>query len=689
MNALTTYEPPTRPVMTSGEDQVFASLHELRELLSRRRLSVATCLLGCLLLASAYLILTPPKFTASASLMVDGRHTDVVHQEPVTADAQILNAMVESEVEVLQSPGLARQVVDRLGLMSDPQLVSSSATPVLGKRGKIADKSDFQATRRERTAQQLLRMMSVKRVGMTYVIEVDVTASTAAEAARLANGITSVYLASSVQMQGDTTRQAADWLSTQLEALRRRALNADEAVQSFKADSGIIDTDQGSVEKEQVAALNNQLLAATAHTAQAQARVDRLSSAATERDVFGGGMSDVTQDPVLTELQQHYFDVQQREEELAQRFGSSHAIVLKLKGRLSELQNSLHQEIRRIASAARSDLAIAQTDEATTRSQLAGLVGHSATSGAAQAKLRSLESSAAIYRAVYTTSLQHYAQSMQDSSFPVVAAHIVTPAEPPLTKSKPRKLFVLAGALVLGLAGGVALALLLEFVDHTLVSERQIERELGLNCLALLPRLRVRGGAARRELALTNVGSTFPDSHFAREVRRLRLRVLHHLGETRCGVVGVMASRRGEGASVVAHNLSSALMAGGRSVALVSLHGSELTRSTVVKGGAVSSTTALAVIDVRSEASGDLVRRLHDLRLMHDILVLDLPPLFDLDEADEVVRALDCVVLVARKGVSRARALIDLIDGSGLAWPRVAGVVLNHADRETLRLAAH
>ena len=688
MNALTTIEASRKPPLTSTDDRLFDSLRDLKDLLVRRRYGLAACAIGSLLLASAYLSVASPKFTASTTLMVDGRHTDVVHQEPTTADAQILNAMVESEVEVLRSPGLARQVVDRLALVSDPLFVTRTrqASSGFGDTGVPLAGDQIQARARERAAQQLLRMSSVKRIGMTYVIEVDVTAPSPREAARLANGITGTYLAMAAQIQGSTTREAADWLNTQLEALRQRALRADEAVQSLKAEKGIIDTDQGSLEKEQVATLNNQLLAATARTAQAQARIDQLSNAAAENESTGAAVSDVIQDPVLTELQQHYFDAEQREEELALRYGSSHAIVRKLKGRMAELQGSIHQELARIASAARSEAAIARANEATIRSQLGGLLGQSGVSGAAQAKLRSLESSAAIYRTVYTSSLQHYAQSIQDQSFPVVAAHVVTPAEPPLAKSKPRKLFVLAGSLVFGVAVGTSLALLLEFLDQTLVSVGQIERELGVGCLARLPRLVLRGDAERREMALTSVMSTLPDSRFVSEIRRLRLRILRQLGEARCGVVGVMASRRGDGTSVVAHNLSSALIASGRSVALVSLPGSRLVSCATAESTAAPS-KALAVIDVQSQASGDLLRRLNDLRLMHDILVLDLPPLFDLDEGDEVVRALDCLVLVARSGVTCARDLLELVDGSGVEWSRVAGVVLNRADRETIKLA--
>lgn len=683
MNALVPFEQKVRPVLLPEEDRLLDSLHDLKDLLVRRRRSLLGCVGACILLASAYLAVTPPKYTASATIMVDGEHTDAIHQEAPVSDAQVLSAMAESQVEVLRSPGLARLAVDRLGLTSDrffPNIAHTSPDA-------DADSDDRIDRNRERAAQQLLRMMSVKRVGMTYLLEVDVTAATAREAARLANGVTATYIAMQVRTRGDTTRQAADWLSQQLETLRQRALSADEAVQSFKSANGIVQTDQGSLDQEQVATLNNQLLAATARTAQAQARVDRLLTVVKQNEISDAGMSDSIQDPVLVSLEQRYFEIAQREGELAARYGRSHAIVIKLRGQMTELQGSIHQEVERVAAAAQSDLAIAQTGEATIRSQLQTLLGQSGLAGAARAKLRSLESSAAIYRAVYTSSLQHYAQSMQDSSSPLVAAHIVSAAEPPLAKSKPRRSIVVAGALVLGVAAGISLALVLEFLDDTLVSAAQIERELGVACLARVPRLVQRRGATRREIALAKAMVECPDTRFAKEIRRLRLRVLQHLGEDRCGVVGVVASRAGDGASAIAHNLSSGLMDGGRTVALVSLQSSK-----AVNGAAPSSREtsgkALAVFDVGLAASGDLHRRLNDLRAMHDILVLDLPSSFDVDGADDIIRALDCVVLVARSGVTRSRDLMDLVDGSGLDWPRVGGVVLNCCDREAIDVAA-
>ncbi len=689
MNAIVSYEPKARPAPLPEEDRLLDSLHELKDLLVRRRSSLLGCVGGCLLLASAYLAVTQPKYTASATIMVDGEHTDVIHQDAAVGDAQILNAMAESQVEVLRSIGLAREAVDRLHLTSDPLFPSSvrsgSREAVVPDVGKDAVEQGGDV--RERAAQQFLRMMSVKRIGMTYVLEVDVTAATAKEAAILANGVTTTYLTMQARTRGDTTRQAADWLSQQLEALRQRALSADEAVQSFKAANGIIETDQGSVEQEQAATLNSQLLAATDRTAQAQARVDRLSAVVKENGISDGGVSDVIQDPVLTSLQQHYFEVAQRESEFSARYGRSHAIAIKLREQMADLQGSIHQEVARIAAAAQSDLAIARTSEATIRSQLATLVGQSGTAGAARAKLRSLESSASIYRAVYTSSLQHYAQSTQDSSFPVVAAHIVSEAEPPLAKSKPRKSFVLAGALVLGVAAGVSLALVLEFLDETLMSATQVERELGVVCLARLPRLVQRRGGARRDVTLAKVMTDLPHTRFAKEIRRLRLRILQHLGEDRCGVIGVVASRASDGTSAVAHNLSSALMEGGRSVALVALQSSTIGHSAVPSHREASG-QALAVFDVRSGPAGDLLRRLNDLRAMHDVLILDLPPLFDVDGADDIIRALDCVVLVARCGATRSRDLIDLVDGSGLDWPRVGGVVLNCVDREAIDRAA-
>ena len=163
MNALVPFDAKSRSIPIAEDDRLLDSLHVLTDLLIRRRTSLVGCIAICLLLACAYLAISPPKFTASATIIVDEEHTDVIHQDATVADAQILNAMTESQVEVLRSIGLARQVVDQLRLTSDPFFRHGVTGNFPGSgTGHDVDAADHTAQLRERTAQQLLRQMSVK-----------------------------------------------------------------------------------------------------------------------------------------------------------------------------------------------------------------------------------------------------------------------------------------------------------------------------------------------------------------------------------------------------------------------------------------------------------------------------------------------------------------------------------------------
>ena len=58
----------------------------------------------------------------------------------------------------------------------------------------------------------------------------------------------------------------------------------------------------------------------------------------------------------------------------------------------------------------------------------------------AQVALRELESNAQSYQALYDNFLQRYMESVQQQSFPITEARVISAASRPLTKSHPKTL---------------------------------------------------------------------------------------------------------------------------------------------------------------------------------------------------------------------------------------------------------
>ena len=154
---------------------------------------------------------------------------------------------------------------------------------------------------------------------------------------------------------------------------------------------------------------------------------------------------------------------------------------------MTELQNSIVDELRRIAQTYKSDYEIAKAREDSLRASLDKQIHEAGTSGQAQVNLKELQSASQTYHTIFETFLQKYTEAVQEQTFPISDAHVITVATPPLGKSYPKtKLIALLGLLV-GLGGGLGHALVLRNFDRSVRRPRDVEERLGLECLGLVP----------------------------------------------------------------------------------------------------------------------------------------------------------------------------------------------------------
>src|ERR1700756_993729 len=97
-------------------------LFEIFRLLRRQRRLIATVLGLAVLGSFAYLAIAPTYYTAPSLLLFDIRISQPF-QQPGYGSEAVASAFVDSQVEVLKSDDIARSVVKRLNLVSDPEFL--------------------------------------------------------------------------------------------------------------------------------------------------------------------------------------------------------------------------------------------------------------------------------------------------------------------------------------------------------------------------------------------------------------------------------------------------------------------------------------------------------------------------------------------------------------------------------------
>jgi succinoglycan biosynthesis transport protein ExoP len=687
-------------------------------------------------LGLVYVYSTPPSFTAQSTMIIDTRKIQLF-QQSILSDVGVDSATVESQVEILRSDKIALSIIKDLRLTEDPEFVGKGGGLISAVIGSVlnpfsmfeADRvlSEFELT--QGALRKFEDLLTVKRLGLTYVIEIGFRSRNPERAAQIANAIVDAYLVDQLEAKYQATRRASTWLQERLRELRGQASAAERAVVEFKAQNNIVDTGGRLMNEQQLAEINSQLVLARAQTAEAQARQERIESII-RSGVPDATVTDALRNDVIVRLRQQYADISKREADWSARYGRDHLAVVNLRNEMREIRRAILDELGRIAETYKSDYAIAKAREEAVRQSLADVVSQSQTTSQAQVALRDLESTAQTFRALYDNFLQRYMESLQQQSFPITEARQITVAAPPLRSSHPKVLLILAVSLAAGAAAGVGLALTREFLDRVIRTTEQIERAINIECIAIIPVARTGdeqppaapvvkekekgtgkdGGFGPKTIVRTqgllwNVVDA-PFSRFTEGVRSIKVAIDINGLSRKNHVVGITSAQPNEGKSTVATSLAQLIAHTGQRAILLDgdLRNPSLTRLLAPSASAgiievITKKTQLyeaiwtdpsTMLDfvptvlknrlphtneiMASDAMKDMIVK---LRQMYDYVIIDLPPLAPVVDVRSSVHLVDSFVFVVEWGKTKIDDVTYSLRRSPNIQEHILGVVLN------------
>jgi succinoglycan biosynthesis transport protein ExoP len=567
-------------------------------------------------------------------------------------------------------------------------------------------------------------MIKVKRIGLSFVINVDLSSLDPVMSARLVNTLADEYIELGLDAKNSNTRRASAWMQQRIGGLHDQAIAADKATQAFKAKAHIVDTEKGLMNERHLGELNSQLVLARAHTADARAKYDRAESILKSGDVTGN-VTDALQNEVIIHLREAYVDAANHVSEWRARYGERHQAVQLGEARMRDIQTQISNELRRITQGYLSDYREAVATQQDIERQLEQLSEDASVTNNDLVTLRALQSSADTYGALYANFLQRYTQAVQDQSFPISEARIVTVAMPPLRQSWPKAIIVLAAGLVLGLGFGFAVALVRDSVDRGLRTASQVRAVLGLNCLGLLPALSqprtpqkigVTGDGTPRSIpqapAILRHAANMPLSSYGEAIRGLRIRMIQQRNSTRpANVVGCVSILPGEGKTTVAANFAFFLAQAGFRTLLLDW---DLRKPSISRGLAPGAQAGFADVAagripladavwrdpktglhllplVAGEMSMDMLEDastrdlMRTLRERYDHIIIDLPAVEAVSDAQIAAQLADGLLLIVEWGKTSQDQVLEWLNSGGIDERNVLGVILNKVDMKMLR----
>ena len=406
-------------------------------------LSVAVALL----LAVAFVLLAPRKYTATTQILMDpmdlrAAQTDVSTTIP-QSDAAVLQ--VESQARVIGSDNILRRVVESEGLDHDPEFESGA---------KSQEQIPLTALN------NLRKHVDIKRPERTYVIEVSVTSEDPAKAARIANAIAQTYLTEQTEVRADAARQVSQSLSGRLKELQETLRASENKVEAYKSSHNIVGANGELVNEQQLVNLNTELSAARARTAQAKGRLDQIESVQRSKTDIGA-FPEAVQSATITALRTQYTDIMRREAEQKSSLGERHPAVMEIEAQAERVHKLIEDEVNRIAVSANTEYESAKISEELMAQKVDALKNTAESTNQSLVGLRELEREAQANRTVYESFLVRARETGEQELIDTKNIRIISRADPPLTRtSPPPSLLIGLAAMMLGAACGTGIVIM-------------------------------------------------------------------------------------------------------------------------------------------------------------------------------------------------------------------------------------
>jgi polysaccharide biosynthesis transport protein len=717
------------------------SIRQIFGVIWRRKWMILATILGLALLAGVILWNIAPRYTGEAQIMIESRGRSIAKLDSDTPGMSADAETIAGEIQVIRSPELAREVIKELNLDQDPEFNSISDADeedadAIPLPGGVITKSDDNAskffTQEEKNLDNVvdsagvsekqyrselrwtqiinkfLKALDVQQQKESRVITIKFTSKNPITASRVTNTILSLYIKRQLDNKYETTKMASSWLNQQVLSAQKQVKTSEDAVETYRKNSGLLNGKDGTLIQQQISEVNSQLIVAKADSSLAAARLRQAESLINSHGNIESA-SEVLQSTLIQNLRNQESELQRKIAELSTDYGPKHPKLLNFIAELNSLQNNIDVEVRKIVNGLSNELEISHSRIATLQDNLDDLKEQLAKDNTDKVQLDTLEREADANRLLLNTFVTRFKEVSAQENLEVQQADatIISRAgalsEPSFPKKKPILGLAIAASAILGIMA----AFLMEYMIPGYRSGEQIEKVTGFPSLGFVPLLKGAGKVAG--MSLDNYILQYPRSALAHSINALRWNI-DISGHGRAPkTILVTSTQPREGKTTAAACLARMYAMAGKRVLLVDADSYQpgllkvfqladapglsdvlLEEQSLENVVWTEKATGLDVLrngkqvqDLTSIFASDQFERfLKSVDSTYDTVIIDSPPIAARSDALILSRKVDATMFVVRWATTKQEAVNWALKRLSQADGKIVGVLLSMVDAQ-------
>ena len=702
----------------ANEQPIEQEIHlaEYWAVIVKRQRLIAICVAVALMVGAALSLITPATYKATTVLDVEkdkGSPMDIQSspQSYYSYDPEFL----PTQTRLMKSREVAQRVVERLNLVSNSEFNISKVQP-----GTDAAEAARQIV--PRIAASIQTGVEIAPVRGTNLVELSYVARSPKLAADIANAVADAYIDWNLEAKFAVVGQASQFLTAQIEQLKSEIDQKEAQLQAYSRQKDIVSVDASNVTTQRLESLNRDYAEAVADRVAKEAKYHEVQTARAD------SIADTLSNGLVSQLRNEQAKMEREYAEKLNLFKPEWPAMQQLKAQIDKgrqhLASVIEETVAKARDNARSDYLTALRREESLKNVMQGQKNEAMTFNTNAVEYNHLKVEVETKRTLLDTLLKRNAETQVTSRLRgerLSNIRVVDRALPPNVRFRPSYRQNAMMSLFVGIALGVALAFLLEYMDRSLRTPEQVERILNLPALGVVPSTKTAGhayGYFKRKGVRSNDDEDVPiellphhrpRSTVAESYRAFRTALLL----SRAGgvkTIAITSTLPGEGKTTTALNLAVVLAQLGKRVLLVAadLHKARMheilrmsNRVGLVSVLAENAPPASAIVQVKnipglavmpsgptspnpsallaSEAMTNFLRFAND---NFDYIILDTPPVGPVADALVIGNQCDGVVLIVRGGATPRDHVSRTRDRLQRANVRILGVLINKLEED-------
>jgi polysaccharide biosynthesis transport protein len=652
-------------------------------------------------------------YVATARIEIDRENGSILPFQGMESYDYLMDSenYIETQSKILTSETLALKTIRSTGLGARPEYASPNGPSEAVVIGSLENQ------KRPPELGAFLGSLSVRRVPNSRLMDVSFESTDPQFAARTVNEHIKNFEEHNISSRYEETTRATSWLNEELNELKIKVQDSEDKRIAYERKNQIWTLDDKSnITTQRLADVNKALT---------DAQDERMKKEALYQFAKAGDIADVPQlrdSPVLQALIQKREAASEEYNDALSQYGPNFPKVQRLEAQVKDLDQVIQKENVNTLNRIETDYREARKREEMLTQALDQQKAAANEMAERMVEYNILKREAEANKALYDGLMTKMKEVGISSALQSSNIRVVDPAMIPAYPSRPAKTRNIALSFLVGLVGGIGLALLREYLDNTVKTPDDIETLARLPSLAVVPQFGASNGNGSRKRLLAGASSNghdkrielvaqhLPKSQMSEAFRALRTSLLLSQPGRPPQVILVTSALPREGKTTAAANLAvtlaqlgdktvlvdadlrkpgvgrllnlggnkyagfSSYLAGVSSLDLVTVPHPDIPNLSAIPTGPLPPNPA----DLLS--SNKLAEAIAELRTKFKFVVIDSPPVMAATDAVIVSVQVDGVLLVVRSGETPKEAFTRTRDLLISVKCHILGVVLNAVD---------